>query len=91
MAVTLHVRPRDEPMTWEQFCASTGPFAVALDRDTEHTIRYVTITDDEALEIVEALEKQPNRPLTVKQAEAMFAATDEARTNEAWSRQKERP
>ncbi len=30
-AVTLHVRPRDEPLSWEQFCAVTGPFAVALD------------------------------------------------------------
>jgi hypothetical protein len=31
MAVNLHVRPRDEPLSWEQFCAVTGPFAVALD------------------------------------------------------------
>jgi hypothetical protein len=31
LAVTLCMRPGDEPMTWEQFCAGTGPFAVALD------------------------------------------------------------
>jgi len=31
MAVTLHMRPQDEPLTWERFCAVTGPFAVALD------------------------------------------------------------
>ena len=31
MAVTLHMRPQDEPLTWEQFCATVGPYAVALD------------------------------------------------------------
>lgn len=31
MPVTLHMRPKDPPQTWEQFCATAGPFAVALD------------------------------------------------------------
>jgi hypothetical protein len=31
MAVMLHMRPQDEPLTWDQFRKVTGPFAVALD------------------------------------------------------------
>ncbi|MBX7168775.1 MAG: hypothetical protein K1X74_20740 [Pirellulales bacterium] len=31
MAIVLHMRPQLEPMYWNQFCAATEPFAIALD------------------------------------------------------------
>lgn len=31
MAVTLQMRPQDEPLSWERFCADVSPFGVALD------------------------------------------------------------
>src|SRR3954454_6787030 len=29
--VTLHMRPQDVPLSWEQFCSPARPFAIALD------------------------------------------------------------
>jgi hypothetical protein len=31
MSVVLHMRPQDPPLSWDEFCARSPPFAVALD------------------------------------------------------------
>lgn len=31
MSIILHMRPRDKPCTWDDFCHATPPFSIALD------------------------------------------------------------
>ena len=31
MSITLHMRPLDPVISWEQFCKTAGPYSIAID------------------------------------------------------------